>query len=1366
MGGSNNRKNRLILQGKSNYAVWLPACEMELRAQECYTAISRPVVVNPETLDTKAKAKATSDFLARKQPRPEKGFDIPTLDANYDQWLGQEIERFEKWEIVNSKAQGVIYNLCANHVKPLIVHEKTAKDVLAKLKQAYEQQGLAAVYRQTILVNSYLSKQFATLEEYVNKLRANRSGFEALGHNFNDDFWVSIFLNGLGEDYELVVSQILDTEKGKIVFDEAVQKVFQYDLRKAAQSTGNNQANQANAFKAQGQSSGNNNKRGNKSNGNANNGQNKNKDSEKWACRTHKTNDHKWKNCRSNPDRVDDDQPSKDKGKEKATINASIADQITPEMLRFLEKNATSRDSSEDGGASANRAYFYSIATSEIAVCGAKEKGFLIDSGASHHMTYSRTNFINFRKGSMTARLADHSEIEAEGCGDVIIDCNLDGVTVPIRFDNVWYFPDLGVNLLSIHALKEQEMVAVLERVPGLANTGLYKGNKRIASVLKEGRRYLLGTKDNVSPLVEIHREDSISALSVRGGETARLWHRRMGHLSPDYLNRLKKVADGVDFTDSFGKPCEDCILANQPRAPRKGTTSGLSTRPNQLIHTDLAGPITPASINGSKYVMTITDDYSRRVVLYFLKNKSEASHWMKHYVNLATNTSMPVAFVRVDNGGEYEGSTLLSYLREAGIYQEATVPYSPESNGVAERLNRTLTSKMRSMRKDSGLPEVLWENLLQTAAYLHNRSPNRSIGWITPFERFNGKRPDLSHLRIVGSRVYVHVPKEKRQGKFADRSKACIMLGYGNSPSIYWVYDPVDRRVFRSKDVVFDEDNCRCLAPIETMDEFDSDEDIQDAPLVDYSGFMREEPLDLPQSRVEQDQVVIDLEQEDAIQAPRLPNLLGAMPPVQPLAPTLRRSGRVVKPTHKAKEMADQMASRAVWMHLDMAAITGHKVVSYTQAIKGPDRERWKHTIEQQYQAYLDNGTWSVVPIQPGSNVLTGHWVLVEKPDRFKARWVVHGNKQVRGVDYHESPREWWLDISRKLALMGFRRCQGDQSVFVNPQGVVIILYVDDLALFAADKKAIEKAKTELLASYKLRDLGDLQAFVGIQVLRLPGKVFIYQQDYCNVILERFGYQDSRSVKTPFDDKVVLVPRQDQCPQATLKRFQEMNGSVAWLANQTRPDIAYAHSKIAQFNANPSDVAVECMNHLFRYLAGTRSWGILYEKDTENDEIVGHSDSNWGDKHSVDTKSTSGYLFTLANGPIAWSSRKQRTTATSSTEAEYIGQCNATKEAVYLRQFLKELGREQCVATTVYGDNQAALAMAQTPSTHGRTRHVEFQYHYTREKVADGTVAFSFVPTTEMAADGLTKPLNPVMFDKFRQMIGMTTLERVTNAN
>ena len=229
--------------------------------------------------------------------------------------------------------------------------------------------------------------------------------------------------------------------------------------------------------------------------------------------------------------------------------------------------------------------------------------------------------------------------------------------------------------------------------------------------------------------------------------------------------------------------------------------------------------------------------------------------------------------------------------------------------------------------------------------------------------------------------------------------------------------------------------------------------------------------------------------------------------------------------------------------------------------------------------------------------NLLSGHWVLVEKPDKLKARWVVHGNRQIKGVDYNEvyagtaksgsirlllaitalegletaqldavdaflnskltelvhmmhptgfqkkgtccrllkalfglcqSPREWWQDISRLLAKMGYTRCQADHSVFVNPQGVVIIVYVDDIALFAKEPKAIEAAKQQLMATYRMKDLGNLQTFTGIQILRLPGKVFIHQQNYIRHILDKFGFTDSRPVKVPFDDKVVLKPRED----------------------------------------------------------------------------------------------------------------------------------------------------------------------------------------------------------------------------------------------
>jgi virulence-associated protein VapD len=357
------------------------------------------------------------------------------------------------------------------------------------------------------------------------------------------------------------------------------------------------------------------------------------------------------------------------------------------------------------------------------------------------------------------------------------------------------------------------------------------------------------------------------------------------------------------------------------------------------------------------------------------------------------------------------------------------------------------------------------------------------------------------------------------------------------------------------------------------------------------------------------------------------------------------------------------------------------------------------------------------------------------------------------------QSPREWWLEVTKKLAQLGFKQCKGDASVYINTEGVIIILYVDDIALFADSKDKVEKAKQQLMGAYRLRDLGSLQTFIGIQILRLPGKVFVHQTDYCKNMLEKFGFTKGRGAVVPYDDGIVLRPRQDQCPTADLKRFQEMNGSMGWLVNQTRPDAAYAYSKLAQFNANPPVGAIEGMNHLYRYFEGCSDLGIIFS-DRGNESLVGHTDSNHGDKYSSDLKSTSAYTFSLAGGPISWSSRKQRTTATSSTEAEYIAQCNATKEAFYLRQLLDELGESQKGPTVIHGDNQAAIALAKSPAVHVRSRHIDFQYHYTREKVNDGAITLSYLPTGEMVADGMTKPLKKIQFERFRRLLGMVTME------
>ena len=149
----------------------------------------------------------------------------------------------------------------------------------------------------------------------------------------------------------------------------------------------------------------------------------------------------------------------------------------------------------------------------------------------------------------------------------------------------------------------------------------------------------------------------------------------------------------------------------------------------------------------------------------------------------------------------------------------------------------------------------------------------------------------------------------------------------------------------------------------------------------------------------------------------------------------------------------------------------------------------------------------------------------------------------------------------------------------------------------------------------------------------------------------------------------------------------------------------------------------------------------IPYSRD-EKDQLKGYTDANWAGGNTAENsrRSTFGYIFTLAGGAISWSSKRQHTVATSSCEAEYIGQYNAAKEAVWLRLLLKELGYPAIGLTTIFADNQSAIALANNPGYHGRSKHIDIQYHYTREKVADNTIQLLYLPTIEMIADGLSQ--------------------------
>ena len=199
-------------------------------------------------------------------------------------------------------------------------------------------------------------------------------------------------------------------------------------------------------------------------------------------------------------------------------------------------------------------------------------------------------------------------------------------------------------------------------------------------------------------------------------------------------------------------------------------------------------------------------DDKTHYTWVYFLKSKNEVFSKILEWKALVERMSdYQLKILRMDNGGEYTSMEFSDYLKAEGIRHEFTVPKTPEQNGVAKRLNRTLIESVRSMLVDAQLPHKFWAEALSTVVYLRNRSSTSTATGMTPFQAWSGKKPSVvDNLRAFGCAAYSHIPNDERK-KLNPTARKCIFLGYGNVTKGYRLYDPVKARVIHSRDVIFD---------------------------------------------------------------------------------------------------------------------------------------------------------------------------------------------------------------------------------------------------------------------------------------------------------------------------------------------------------------------------------------------------------------------------------------------------------------------------------------------------------------------------------------------------------------------------------
>lgn len=369
---------------------------------------------------------------------------------------------------------------------------------------------------------------------------------------------------------------------------------------------------------------------------------------------------------------------------------------------------------------------------------------------------------------------------------------------------------------------------------------------------------------------------------------------------------------------------------------------------------------------------------------------------------------------------------------------------------------------------------------------------------------------------------------------------------------------------------------------------------------------------------------------------------------------------------------------------------------------------------------------------------------VYMEQPPGFVAQGesglVCRLRRSLYGLK--QSPRAWFSRFSSVVQEFGMLRSTADHSVFYHHnslgQCIYLVVYVDDIVITGSDQDGIQKLKQHLFTHFQTKDLGKLKYFLGIEIAQSSSGVVLSQRKYALDILEETGMLDCKPVDTPMDPNVKLVPGQGE-PLGDPGRYRRLVGKLNYLTI-TRPDISFPVSVVSQFLQSPCDSHWDAVIRILRYIKSTPGQGVLYE-NRGHTQVVGYTDADWAGS-PTDRRSTSGYCVFIGGNLISWKSKKQDVVARSSAEAEYRAMALATCELIWLRHLLQELRFGKDEQMKLICDNQAALHIASNPVFHERTKHIEVDCHFIREKIASGCVATSFVNSNDQLADIFTKSL------------------------
>ena len=623
---------------------------------------------------------------------------------------------------------------------------------------------------------------------------------------------------------------------------------------------------------------------------------------------------------------------------------------------------------------------------------------WILDTGCSFHMCANKEWFDTYEeKRCGEVLMGDDSPCKIQGIGSVKIRMH-DGIVRVL--DKVRHVPKLKKNLISLGTLDKAGYKYCSE-----------------GGILKVIKGLLVMMRGDIQPntLYKLRGTTIVggAAVSVEKDETE-LWHCRLGHMSQRGMQELhkKNQLKGVSFCKL--KFCKYCTLGKQTKTSFKiADSEKRSKEPLYYIHTDVWGPAPTRSKGGSRYFVTFLDDFSRKVWVYFMREKSEVFTKFKEWkAEVENQTGRKIRYLRSDNGGEYRDNKFLQFCREEGITRHFTVKKTPRQNGAAERMNRTLMERERSMRFHAGLPDMFWAEAVNHACYLVNRSPSRVLDYKCAEEVWSRKPVDYSNLRVFGCSAYAHISSDERT-KLKPKSLECIFIGFEKGVKGYKLWDFVNKKKVLSRDVVFDEKTMP-LNKIKTAEEKQTDvvEEATEFPLTKW--VMEEDPAQVEHEQVDHDEGIneerVEQQQQSQVQAQVELSPLQEQDSLVPQQPEqqFQRSIALDKPKRERKK-PEKYGFDQDEVNYALNVSQGDPT-TYQEAIASDDRESWMVAMSEEMQSLDKNSVWELVSKPKDRKIVGCKWVFRKKEGthegdavRYKARLVAKGYSQKEGVDYDE---------------------------------------------------------------------------------------------------------------------------------------------------------------------------------------------------------------------------------------------------------------------------------------------------------------------------------------------------------------------------